>query len=56
MKVMQEFGDFNAVKEIKIDGKKVEVLDNSKFDGLEEDKNYVLGGRLFQFGMLILWS
>ena len=43
----REFGDFNAVKEIKIDGKKVEVLDNSKFDGLEEDKNYVLGGRSF---------
>lgn len=43
----REFGDFNAVKEIKIDDKKVEVLDNSKFDGLEEDKNYVLGGRSF---------
>lgn len=43
----REFGDFNALKEIKIEGKKVEVLDNSKFDGLEEDKNYVLGGRSF---------
>ena len=43
----REFGDFNAIKEIKINDKKVEVLDNSKFDGLEEDKNYVLGGRSF---------
>ena len=43
----REFGNFNALKEIKINDKKVEVLDNSKFDGLEEDKNYVLGGRSF---------
>lgn len=43
----REFGDFNAIKEIKINDKKVEVLDNSKFDGLEDDKNYVLGGRSF---------
>lgn len=43
----REFGDFNALTDIKIGGKKVEVLDNSKFDGLEEDKNYILGGRSF---------
>ena len=43
----REFGEFNALTDIKIGGKKVEVLDSSKFDGLDADKNYILGGRSF---------
>lgn len=43
----REWGDYSDVEKVKIDGFKVEVLVNSEFDGLEEDKNYVLGGRSF---------
>ena len=39
--------EFINIKKIEIEGKKVEVLDNSKLDGLEEDKNYIFGGRSF---------
>ncbi|MGL5379518.1 choice-of-anchor I family protein [Clostridium sp.] len=44
---IQEENQFKGIKSIKISGEKVDALDNSKHDGLEEDKNYILGGRSF---------
>lgn len=39
--------EFKNIKSITIDGKKVDALDNDKHDGLEDGKNYILGGRSF---------
>ena len=41
----REWGDYSGVDKYEIDGTEVEVLVNEEFDGLEEGKHYVLGGR-----------
>ncbi|RDY29508.1 LPXTG cell wall anchor domain-containing protein [Romboutsia weinsteinii] len=43
----REWGDYSNVSKVKIDGKNVEVLDTSKQDGVDEDVNYLFGGRSF---------
>ena len=43
----REWGDYSGVKKTKIDGTKVETLDNEKWDGIDAEKTYILGGRSF---------
>ena len=43
----REWGDYSGVKKTKIEGTKVETLDNEKWDGIEANKTYILGGRSF---------
>ncbi|PZD93050.1 hypothetical protein DNH61_25035 [Paenibacillus sambharensis] len=43
----REWGDYENIRTAEIDGRKVEVLKNEEHDGLEEGKQYVLGGRSF---------
>ncbi|MCF2945396.1 choice-of-anchor I family protein [Paenibacillus tarimensis] len=43
----REWGDYENIHSVEIDGRKVEMLKNEEHDGLEEGKQYVLGGRSF---------
>ena len=43
----REWGDYSGVKKTKIEGTKVETLDNEKWDGIDAEKTYILGGRSF---------
>ena len=43
----REWGDYSGVKKTKIEGTKAETPDNEKWDGIDADKTYILGGRSF---------
>ncbi len=43
----REWGDYSGVKKTKIEGTKVETLDNEQWDGIDAEKTYILGGRSF---------
>lgn len=43
----REWAEYSGVGKTTINGTKVETLDNSKWDGLDATKTYILGGRSF---------
>lgn len=43
----REWGDYSGVTKTKIQNTKVETLNNSEWDGLDDEKVYILGGRSF---------